>query len=116
MGNITGYASHSHINDCLFQSNIDLRCIILTITKQIIAFKKGPFAPPAPPTERQEGACSPCRPLFSVPGGTCSGYMIQHFHWKAAVEGTGMDARNINRSFALATSKLLCKVPILLQI
>ena len=44
LGNIMGYASHSHINDCLFQqillafSLYDLRCNILTIRKQIIAF------------------------------------------------------------------------------
>ena len=67
-GNIMGCASHSHVNDCLFQSNIpcfslyDRRCIILTIRKQIIAFKKGTFAPPAPPTERQEGRLLPLPP------------------------------------------------------
>ena len=60
LGNIMGYASHSHINDRLSNqimlafSLYDLRCIILTFRKQIIAFKKGIFAPPAPPTERQE--------------------------------------------------------------
>ena len=60
-----GYACHNHINDRLFQSNIlafclyDLRFIILTIRKQIIAFKKGTFAPPVPPTERQEGHLLP---------------------------------------------------------
>ena len=46
----------------------DLRCIILTIRKQIIAFKKGTFAPPAPPTERQEGRLLPPAPLSGVPG------------------------------------------------
>ena len=45
----------------------DLRCIILTIRKQIIAFKKGTFAPPAPPTERQEGRLLPPVPLSGVP-------------------------------------------------
>ena len=40
----------------------DLRCIILTIRKQIIAFKKGTFAPPAPPTQRQEGRLLPLPP------------------------------------------------------
>ena len=45
----------------------DLRCIILTIRKQIIAFKKGTFAPPAPPTERQEGRLLPPAPLSGVP-------------------------------------------------
>ena len=43
----------------------DLCCIILTIRKQIIAFKKGTFASPAPPTERQEGCLLP---LSGVPG------------------------------------------------
>ena len=41
----------------------DLRCIILTIGKQIIAFKKGTFAPPAPPSERLEGRLLPLPPL-----------------------------------------------------
>ena len=45
----------------------DLRCIILTIRNQIIAFKKGTFAPPAPPTERQEGRLLPPAPLSGVP-------------------------------------------------
>ena len=46
----------------------DLRCIILTIRKQIIAFKKGTFAPPAPPSERQEGRLlPPAPPLSGVP-------------------------------------------------
>ena len=36
----------------------DLRCIILASRKQIIAFKNGTFAPPAPPSERQEGRLS----------------------------------------------------------
>ena len=49
----------------------DLRCIILTIRKQIIAFKKGTFAPPAPPTERQEGRLLPPAPLCGVPGQVC---------------------------------------------
>ena len=40
----------------------DLSCIILTTGKQIIAFKKGTFAPPAPPTERQEGRLLPPAP------------------------------------------------------
>ena len=48
----------------------DLRCIILTIGKQIIAFEKGTFAPPAPPTERQEGRMPPA-PFSGVPG--CAG-------------------------------------------
>ena len=67
-GNIMGYASHSHINDCLFQSNIaffslyDLCCIILTTEMQIIAFKKGTFAPPALPTGRHEGCLLPLPP------------------------------------------------------
>ena len=38
-----------------------------TIGKQIIAFKKGTFAPPAPPTERQEGRLLPPDPLSGVP-------------------------------------------------
>ena len=46
----------------------DLCCIILTIGKQIIAFTKGHFAPPAPPTERQEGRLLPSAPLSGVPG------------------------------------------------
>ena len=72
VGNIMCYASHSQIHDRLFQSNIaffclyDLRCIILTIRKQIIAFKKGTFAPPAPLSERQEGRLLP-RPLSGMP-------------------------------------------------
>ena len=37
----------------------DLCCIILTIQKQIIGFKKDTFAPPAPATERQEGRLPP---------------------------------------------------------
>ena len=37
----------------------DLHSVILTIRKQIIAFKKGSFAPPAPPTERQAGCLLP---------------------------------------------------------
>ena len=45
----------------------DLRCIILTIGKQIIAFKKGTFAPPAPPTERQEERILSPAHLSSVP-------------------------------------------------
>ena len=45
----------------------DLRRIILAIRKQIIAFKKGIFAPPAPPTERQEGRLLPPAPLSGVP-------------------------------------------------
>ena len=49
-------------------SSYDLCCIILTIRKQIIAFKKGTFAPPAPPTERQEGRLLPPAPLSGVPG------------------------------------------------
>ena len=74
-----GYASHSHISDCLFQSNIlafslyDLRCIILTIRKQIIAFKKGTLAPPAPPTERQEGRLLPPVPSPACLSGSCKG-------------------------------------------
>ena len=70
LGNIMGYASHSHINDCfsnqilLAFSLYDLHCIILTIRKQIIAFKKGTFAPPAPPTEKQEGRLLPPAPLL----------------------------------------------------
>ena len=43
------------------------RCIILTTGKQIIAFKRGTFAPPAPPTERQEGRMLPPAPLSGVP-------------------------------------------------
>ena len=39
----------------LVSSLYDLRCIILKIGKQIIAFKKGTFAPAAPPTQKQEG-------------------------------------------------------------
>ena len=63
--NIVGYASHSHINDCLSNqillafSLYDLCCIILTIEKQIITFEKGTFAPPASPTEEQEGCQLP---------------------------------------------------------
>ena len=49
----------------------DLRCIILTIRKQIIAFKKGTFARPAPPTERQEGRLLPPVPLSGVPTDIC---------------------------------------------
>ena len=45
----------------------DLRCIILTIRKQIFAFKKGTFAPTTPPTERQEGRLLPPAPLSGVP-------------------------------------------------
>ena len=54
LGNIMGYASHSHINDRLFQSYslacslYDLLCIILTIRQQVIAFKKSTFAPLLP--------------------------------------------------------------------
>ena len=76
LGNIMGYASHSHINDCLFQqillafSLYDLRCIIVTIRKQIIAFKKGTFAPPPPSTERQEGRLLPPALLSGVPAPT----------------------------------------------
>ena len=72
-----GYASHSHINDYLSNqilpafSLYDLRCIILTIRKQITAFKKGAFAPLAPPTERQEGRLLPPAPLSGVPASTC---------------------------------------------
>ena len=39
-----------------------LCCIILTTEKQIIAFKEGTFAPPALPTERQEGHLLPPAP------------------------------------------------------
>ena len=45
----------------------DLLCIILIIRKQIIAFKKGTFAPPAPPTARQEGHLLPPAPRSGVP-------------------------------------------------
>ena len=45
----------------------DLRCIILTIGKQIIAFQMGTFAPPALPTQRQEGRLLPSAPLSGVP-------------------------------------------------
>ena len=70
--NIMGYASHSHINDCLFQSNIaafslyDLCCIILTIRKQIIAFKKGTFAPLLLQLKGR-GSLLPPAPLSGVP-------------------------------------------------
>ena len=40
----------------------DLRCIILTSRKQIMAFKKGTFVLPAPPTEKQEGRLLPPAP------------------------------------------------------
>ena len=46
----------------------DLRCIILTIRTQIIVFKKGTFAPSAPPAERQEGRLLPPALLSGVPG------------------------------------------------
>ena len=46
----------------------DLRCTILTIRKQIIALKKGTFAPLAPPTERQEGRLLPPAPLSGMLG------------------------------------------------
>ena len=65
LANIMVYASHSHINDCLFQSNI-----VLTIRKQIIASKKGTFDPPDPQTERQEGRLLPPAPLSGVPANT----------------------------------------------
>ena len=52
-------------NQILLAFNLyDLRCIILTIRKQIIAIKKGTFAPPAPLTERQEGHLLPLPPLW----------------------------------------------------
>ena len=66
--NFTGYASHSYMialsNQILLAFSLyDLRCIILTIRKQITALKKGTFAPPAPPNERQEGRMLPLPPL-----------------------------------------------------
>ena len=42
--------------------------ILLAFRKQIIALKKGIFAPPAPPSERQEGRLLPPAPLSGVPG------------------------------------------------
>ena len=41
---------------------------IIASRKQIIASKKGTFAPHAPPTERQEGRLLPPVPLSGVPG------------------------------------------------
>ena len=61
-----------------------LRCIILTISKQIIAFKKGTFAPPAPSTERQEGRLLPPAPLSGVP--VCDRTLnrqVNHVHERA---------------------------------
>ena len=95
-GNIMGYASHSHINYCLSNqillvfSLYDLRCIILTTGKQIIAFKKGTFAPPAPPTERQEGRLLPLPslsgvPEYDLPSNTCNllffSWLKSQFNW-----------------------------------
>ena len=44
----------------------DLRCIIITIRKQIIAFKKGTFAPPGPQLKGRRGPAPPA-PLSGVP-------------------------------------------------
>ena len=54
------YYYYYYSNQVLLACSLyDLRCIILTIRKHIIAFKKSTFAPPAPPTERQEGLLPP---------------------------------------------------------
>ena len=73
LGNIMGYpltviGMNVFSNQILLAFSLyDLRCIILTIRKQIIACKKGTFAPPAPPTEKQEGRLLPPAPLSGVP-------------------------------------------------
>ena len=57
-------------NQILLAYNLyDLRCIILTIRKQIIAFKKGTFAPPPPQLKGRRGPCSLLPPLSGVPVG-----------------------------------------------
>ena len=68
-----------HPNQILLAFSLcDLRCIVLTIRKQIIAYKKGAFAPP---TERQEGRLLPPAPLSGVPASSsrhfCSFYYLQ---------------------------------------
>ena len=61
----------------------DLRCIILTTGKQIVVFKKGTSAPPAPPTERQEGRLLPLPPspacLTTVKALLCPGGGLMFF-------------------------------------
>ena len=52
----------------------DLCCVILTTGKQVIAFKKGTFAPLAPPTQRQEGRLLPL-----PPSPACLGKLTLHF-------------------------------------
>ena len=66
-GNITGYISHSHINHgfsnqiLLIHSLFDIRCTMITFGKQVIVFKKGTFAPPAPgPILRRFSAATLC--------------------------------------------------------
>ena len=67
LGNIMGYASHSHVNDCLSNQILlalslhDLRCIILIIRKQIIAFKRALLLFLLPQLKSRRGACSPLR-------------------------------------------------------
>ena len=67
----------------------DLRCIILTIKKQIIAIKKGTFAPPAPPTERQEGCLLPPAPFSGVPAS--GDFKFQNFPPDPTMVGPGIE-------------------------
>ena len=66
----------------------DLLCIILTIRKQIIAFKKGAFAPP---TEKQEGG-SRCllSSVCSLDGTSCSEVPCCRYQTSSCKERTSL--------------------------
>ena len=63
LGNIMGYASHSHINDCLFQqillafSLYDLRCIIVTLENKSLHLKRALLLPLLLQLKGRRGAC-----------------------------------------------------------